>query len=85
MTINSAKIREAMEAKQMNISLLSKIMNVTYVTAHKLVRGGPQEGIRFKTLEALCAVLDLEPNDIIERRPDDRNEVEAGRCCADQS
>ncbi|MEZ5679797.1 MAG: helix-turn-helix transcriptional regulator [Erythrobacter sp.] len=36
-----------------------------------LLKTGKVQGVRFKTLEALCSELDCQPGDILEYRPDD--------------
>jgi putative transcriptional regulator len=35
-----------------------------------LLKSGKVKGIRFDTLEAICRVLDCQPGDILEFRPD---------------
>ena len=42
-----------------------------------LLKSGKVKGVRFDTLERICAVLDCQPGDILEYRADD--EVEAKR------
>ena len=37
-----------------------------------LLKTGKVQGIRFRTLDALCAALDCQPADILEYRPDER-------------
>lgn len=36
-----------------------------------LLRSGKVKGVRFETLERICAVLDCQPGDLLEYRPDD--------------
>ena len=36
-----------------------------------LLKSGKVRGVRFDTLAAICAVLDCQPGDILEYRPDD--------------
>ena len=36
-----------------------------------LLKSGKVRGVRFDTLEAICAVLQCQPGDILEYRPDD--------------
>jgi putative transcriptional regulator len=36
-----------------------------------LLKSGKVRGIRFETLEKLCAVLQCQPGDLLEYRPDD--------------
>ncbi|MDJ1158476.1 helix-turn-helix transcriptional regulator [Chelatococcus sp. SYSU_G07232] len=35
-----------------------------------LLKSGKVKGMRFETLEKICAVLDCQPGDILEYRPD---------------
>ncbi|MFM7349804.1 MAG: helix-turn-helix domain-containing protein [Erythrobacter sp.] len=35
-----------------------------------LLKTGKVQGIRFRTLDALCEALDCQPGDILEHRPD---------------
>jgi putative transcriptional regulator len=35
-----------------------------------LLKSGRVKGVRFETLEKICAVLDCQPGDILEYRPD---------------
>jgi putative transcriptional regulator len=45
-----------------------------------LLKSGKVKGIRFETLERICAVLDCQPGDILEYRPESEEafEREAG-------
>lgn len=36
-----------------------------------LLKSGKVKGVRFETLNAICAALDCQPGDILEYRPDD--------------
>ena len=36
-----------------------------------LLKSGKVRGVRFETLEKICAVLDCQPGDLMEYRPDD--------------
>jgi len=42
-----------------------------------LLKSGKVKGVRFDTLERICAVLDCQPGDILEYRPDDEEEHSA--------
>jgi putative transcriptional regulator len=35
-----------------------------------LLKSGKVKGVRFETLEKICAVLDCQPGDLLEYRPD---------------
>ena len=36
-----------------------------------LLKSGKVRGVRFDTLDAICAVLECQPGDLLEHRPDD--------------
>ena len=38
-----------------------------------ILKNGKAKAIRFSTLESLCKVLDCQPGDILEYRPDEEN------------
>ncbi|RDL49040.1 hypothetical protein BLJAPNOD_00136 [Ensifer sp. M14] len=38
-----------------------------------LLKSGKVKGVRFDTLEKICAVLDCQPGDILEYRPEEKN------------
>jgi putative transcriptional regulator len=40
-----------------------------------LLKSGKVKGVRFDTLERICAVLDCQPGDILEYRPEGEAEV----------
>ena len=37
-----------------------------------ILKTGKAKAVRFTTLEAICKVLDCQPGDVLEYRPDDR-------------
>jgi putative transcriptional regulator len=39
-----------------------------------LLKSGKVRGVRFDTLEAICQVLQCQPGDLLEYRPDDADE-----------
>ena len=43
-----------------------------------LLKTGKVQGVRYKTLDAICRELDCQPGDILEYRPGDEEEVTAG-------
>jgi putative transcriptional regulator len=43
-----------------------------------LLKTGKVQGVRYRTLEALCKELDCQPGDILEYQPDDEGDEEAG-------
>ena len=42
-----------------------------------LLKTGKVQGVRYKTLDAICRELDCQPGDILEYRPGDEEEVAA--------
>lgn len=42
-----------------------------------LLKSGKVKGIRFETLEKICEVLNCQPGDILEYRPEDSNHLHA--------
>jgi putative transcriptional regulator len=44
-----------------------------------LLKSGKIKGVRFETLEQICAVLDCQPGDILEYRPDAEAERPLGK------
>ncbi len=43
-----------------------------------LLKTGKVQGVRYRTLEALCKELDCQPGDILEYQPNDEGDEEAG-------
>ncbi|MBR0847169.1 helix-turn-helix transcriptional regulator [Bradyrhizobium diazoefficiens] len=58
--IRSRELAARIELTEANVSLL---------------KSGKVRGIRFDTLERICAVLDCQPGDILEYVPDDANDA----------
>ena len=54
--MRSKELAEAIGITEQNVSLL---------------KSGKVRGVRFETLEKICAVLDCQPGDLLEYRPDD--------------
>lgn len=53
--MRSKELAEAIDITEANLSLL---------------KSGKVKGVRFSTLERICAVLECQPGDILEFRPD---------------
>jgi putative transcriptional regulator len=53
--MRSKELAEAIDITEANLSLL---------------KSGKVKGVRFSTLEKICAVLECQPGDILEFRPD---------------
>ena len=60
-----------MLAKQkMTLTQLSKAIGIS-LTNLSLLKTGNVKGVRYGTLEKICIVLDCQPGDILEYRPDE--------------
>lgn len=55
--------------RDMTLTELSEHVGITIANLSNL-KTGKARAIRFTTLEAICAVLDCQPGDLIEHRPD---------------
>lgn len=62
---------DVMLAKQkMTLTQLSKAIGIS-LTNLSLLKTGNVKGVRYGTLEKICIVLDCQPGDILEYRPDE--------------
>lgn len=68
--IRSRELAARIELTEANVSLL---------------KSGKVRGIRFDTLERICAVLDCQPGDILEYVPDNADDVLEPRAAGRQS
>lgn len=68
--IRSRELAARIELTEANVSLL---------------KSGKVRGIRFDTLERICAVLDCQPGDILEYVPDNANDVVEPRAAGRKS
>ncbi|MCF6226845.1 MAG: helix-turn-helix transcriptional regulator [Xanthomonadales bacterium] len=55
--------------KKMRSKELAKIVGITEANL-SLLKSGKVKGVRFETLEKICAALDCQPGDILEYVPD---------------
>lgn len=63
-----------MAKRKMSLGELSERVDITPANM-SILKNGKAKAVRFSTLEAICRVLDCQPGDIIEYRPDaERNE-----------
>lgn len=62
-----------MAKRKMSLSELSERVDITPANL-SILKNGKARAIRFSTLEAICRELDCQPGDIIEYRPDRREE-----------
>jgi putative transcriptional regulator len=58
-----------MAKRKMSLNELSEKVNIT-LSNLSILKTGKAKAIRFSTLQALCEVLDCQPADILEYRPD---------------
>ena len=65
-----------MAKRKMSLGELSERVNITQANM-SILKTGKAKAIRFSTLDAICRVLDCQPGDIIEYRPDDAEEERA--------
>lgn len=56
--------------RKMTLTQLSKAIGIT-LTNLSLLKTGNIKGLRYNTLEKICIVLDCQPGDILEYRPDE--------------
>ena len=60
--------------RKMTLTQLSKAIGIS-LTNLSLLKTGNVKGLRYNTLEKICIVLNCQPGDILEYRPDeDTNE-----------
>ena len=58
-----------MARRKMSLSQLSEKVDVTLANL-SILKNNKAKAVRFSTLEAICAVLDCQPGDILEFVPD---------------
>jgi putative transcriptional regulator len=58
-----------MARRKMSLNELSEKVDLTLANL-SILKTGKAKAIRFSTLEAICKVLDCQPADILEYRPD---------------
>jgi putative transcriptional regulator len=56
--------------RKMRLTELSERVNITMTNLSNL-KTGKARAVRFATLEAICEVLECQPGDLLEYRPDD--------------
>ena len=62
-----------MARRRMRSNVLARAIGITESNL-SLLKSGKVRGIRFSTLEAICRALDCQPGDILEYRPEDRDD-----------
>ena len=56
--------------RKMSLSELSERVDISIVNL-SVLKTGKAKAVRFSTLESICRVLDCQPGDILEYRPDE--------------
>ncbi len=56
--------------RKMTLSQLSERVDISIVNL-SVLKTGKAKAVRFSTLESICRVLDCQPGDILEYRPDE--------------
>ena len=59
--------------RKMSVTKLAEEVGIS-LTNLSLLKTGKVKGIRFATLNRICAVLDCQPGDILEYRPGEEDE-----------
>ncbi|HEY5850298.1 MAG TPA: helix-turn-helix transcriptional regulator [Lysobacter sp.] len=77
----SVKLDEVLHDRRMTLTELSGKVGITLANL-SILKTGKARGIRFATLEAICAALDCQPGDLLEFRREeagsDAAELDAG-------
>lgn len=63
------RIDRMMADRKMSLNELAAKVGMSNVNLSNL-KNGKMKGVRFETLEAICKVLDCQPGDLFEYRPD---------------
>lgn len=56
--------------RKMTVSYLAKEVGITLANM-SILKTGKARSVRFETLSAICRVLDCQPGDLLEYRPDE--------------
>ena len=62
-----------MAKRKVRSNILARAMGITEANL-SLLKSGKVKGVRFSTLEAICAYLDCQPGEILEWVPDEGTE-----------
>lgn len=63
------KLDELLHQRRMTLTELAERVDITLANL-SILKTGKAKAIRFSTLEAICAVLDCQPGDLIGYQPD---------------
>jgi putative transcriptional regulator len=65
------KLDELLHQRRMTLTELAERIDITLANL-SILKTGKARAIRFSTLEAICAVLDCQPGDVLEFRSDEQ-------------
>lgn len=60
--------------RKMSVTELSEKVGITMANL-SILKNGRAKAVRLSTLEAICKILDCQPGDILEYRPDHADDV----------
>ena len=60
---------DVLARRRMSLTDLSQAVNITLANL-SILKTGKAKAVRFSTLEAICAVLDCQPGDLLSFQPD---------------
>lgn len=66
------KLDDVLHDRRMTLTELSGKVGITLANL-SILKTGKARGMRFATLEAICAALDCQPGDLLEFRPDEQD------------
>lgn len=64
------KLDDVLHDRRMTLTELAGKVGITLANL-SILKTGKARGMRFATLEAICAALDCQPGDLLEFRPDE--------------
>jgi putative transcriptional regulator len=64
------KLDDLLHDRRMTLTELAERIDITLANL-SILKTGKARAIRFSTLEAICAVLECQPGDLLEYGPDD--------------
>ena len=67
------RLDEKLHERRMTLTELAARVDIT-VANLSILKTGKAKAIRFSTLEAICDVLDCQPGELLEFRPDDHDD-----------
>ena len=65
----TVKLDELLHQRRMTLTELAERIDITLANL-SILKTGKARAIRFSTLEAICRVLECQPGDLLEFRPD---------------